>query len=284
MDNEFNIGDIVQITGSGCAYTTYSEMAEEMGLTEYVYGNDTRHHPPLNSGLKIVATVQHLSKEGVTLYGVESVSTGEQYIISNEYGNMALAKPTTQYTLDDLRNKYVHVGTLEYEVFMDTCEWLGITWLGGIPCRSFPYDFTLCKYVGLNSKGNLSWDCFEAAYGSGYSKFVPKQPQPDTIVEETPWTIYNNTLPMYDLTDEQAVELFLAGKNGRAMEYCIDGEWYDKQNFNFVANGVYRVKPKGELDEFVDKVLEVTNYKGNYGDNDVAYIARILYDNGCRFV
>lgn len=210
MNNEFNIGDIVQITDNGCAYTTYSVMAEKMGLTEYVCGNATHHHPPLNSDLRIVGAVQHQCKYSATLYGVESVFTGDQYIISNEYGNMMLVKQALQqYTLDDLRNKYVRVGTPEYELFMDICEWLEVTWSDGTNCR----EMSSSVYVGYDTGAGLSYSLTSEAYDiAGFHKFLPKQSQP--VVEETPWTVYNNTLPMSDLTDEQAVELFVARRKG----------------------------------------------------------------------
>lgn len=280
MNNEFNIGDIVQINKSGCAYTTYSEMAEKMGLTEYVYGNATRHHPPLNSDLRIVGAVQHNYKAGVTLYGVESVFTGDQYIISNEYGNMMLVKPALQqYTLDDLHNKYVRVGTPEYEVFMDACDELGITW----PCGTKPREFD-------TDDNCISFDAFDRNLGKGeerfyitleeYSPFTPKQPQP--VAEETPWTIYNNTLPLEQLSDAQFGKLVREYYRGAETESFIAGSFHHCVTPTWHSDGIYRITQKSEMDEFVDKML--TFYNNDVIDEKVIDMLKEAYDNGCRFV
>lgn len=194
MDNEFNIGDIVQITDDGCSYTTYSTMAEIMGLTKYVYGNKYKHHPPTYSDLKVITISEHGDKNSVTLYGVECVSTGYQYIISNEYGNMMLVKPAAQYT---------------------------------------------------------------------------------------PWTVYNNTLQVSDLTDEQAVELFVAWRKGGIMQYCVEDEWYDTTMPTWLNMNVYRIKSKSELDLFVEKAVDVAKDADADG---FASLVMALYNAGCRFV
>lgn len=279
MNNEFNIGDIVQINKSGCAYTTYSEMAEKMGLTEYVYGNAAHHRPPLNSDLRIVGAVQpnyNNYKAGVTLYGVESVFTGDQYIISNEYGNMTLVKPAPQqYTLDDLRNKYVRVGTPEYEVFMDACAGLGITWSDGTNCR----EILPSVYVGYDTAG-LSYSSTSEVYSVvGFHKFIPKQSQP--VVEDTPWTVYNNTLQVSDLTDEQAVELFVAWRKGGIIQYCVGDEWHDTTMPTWLNSPVYRIKSKSELELFVEKAVAVAKDANADG---FASLVMAMYNAGCRFV
>lgn len=225
MDNEFNIGDIVQITDDGCSYTTYSTMAEIMGLTKYVYGNKYKHHPPTYSDLKVITISEHGDKNSVTLYGVECVSTGDQYIISNEYGNMMLTKPVSQYTLDALGN---HLAV----------------W------RDISLDY-------------LTQDLTEVA-------------------EETPWTIYNNTLPLEQLSDAQFGKLVREYYRGAETESFIAGSFHHCITPTWHSDGIYRIIQKSEMDEFVDKVL--TFYKHGAVDEKVIDMLKEAYDNGCRFV
>lgn len=185
-----------------------------------------------------------------------------------------------QYTLDDLRNKYVRVGTPEYEVFMDACEGLGITWPSGNKPREEGIDDDFVSFDSLDGNlGNCDEDFY--IYDQEYSQFITKTNVVD-IAEEAPWTIYNNTLPMSELTDEQAVELFLAGRSGANMEYCSRGIWLDKSTLTFNNFTTYRVKSKSEMDMSVDKML--TFYKYDIVGDKVIDMLKEAYDNGCRFV
>lgn len=274
MNNKFNIGDTVQITDNGHTYSIYSKMAERMNLSDF--NRNTKC--PLNVDLEIIAAGMHDYTQHQVVYGVKEIVTGNQYLVGDRY--MVLSKPTSQYTLDDLRNKYVRVGTPEYEVFMDACEGLGITW----PCGTKPRE------LGIDDNC-VSFDAFDGNLGGDderfyitmeeYSLFTPKQPQP-VIAEETPWTIYNNTLPLEQLSDAQFGKLVREYYRGAETESFIAGSFHHCVTPTWHSDGIYRITQKSEMDEFVDKVL--TFYKHGVVDEKVIDMIKEAYDNGCRFV
>lgn len=45
-----------------------------------------------------------------------------------------------KYTIDDLRGKYVKVGTPECEIFLDVCDMLGVRWANGASARNKHQD------------------------------------------------------------------------------------------------------------------------------------------------
>lgn len=103
----------------------------------------------------------------------------------------------------------------------------------------------------------------------------------DVVAEEAPWTVYNNTLQVSDLTDEQAVELFVAWRKGGAIQYRVEDEWYDTSMPTWLNMNVYRIKSKSELDLFVEKAITVAKDADADG---VASLVMALHNAGCRFV
>lgn len=101
------------------------------------------------------------------------------------------------------------------------------------------------------------------------------------FAEETPWTVYNNTLPMSELTDEQAVELFVAWRKGGGVLETLEGVTIETHP-TWEHNSVYAIKCKSDSDQFVEKML--TFYKHDAIDEKVIDMLKEAYDNGCRFV
>lgn len=66
------------------------------------------------------------------------------------------------------------------------------------------------------------------------------------------WTIYNNTLPLCELTDEQVGKLV---KHSGCVEHMNpnSGEWGATITPMWNRVGVYRIKPKSERELFIDK-------------------------------
>lgn len=94
------------------------------------------------------------------------------------------------------------------------------------------------------------------------------------------WTIYNNTLPLCELTDEQAAMLFNAWRSGDNIQYRTMNVavWIDKLNSDTGINkhGVYRVKSKSERELFIDAVGKVIGYT----DLSILKIGSELFDSG----
>lgn len=75
-----------------------------------------------------------------------------------------------KYTIDDLRGKYVKVGTPECEIFMNACDKLGVGWTDGSLDRNKLHDkecISLNRYVNILNFGisqyyqnNNCWDLF----------------------------------------------------------------------------------------------------------------------------
>ena len=76
------------------------------------------------------------------------------------------------------------------------------------------------------------------------------------------WSIYSNTLPLSELSDEQAAELFNHWCNGGATEVVNDEGWCDTANgLNTInRNRIYRARQKSERELFIDAVSKVTGY------------------------
>lgn len=70
------------------------------------------------------------------------------------------------------------------------------------------------------------------------------------------WTIYNNTMPLCELTDEQVGKLV---KHSGCVEHMNpnSGEWGATITRMWNMAGVYRIKPKSERELFIDKSLSL---------------------------
>ena len=74
-----------------------------------------------------------------------------------------------------------------------------------------------------------------------------------------PWSIYNNTLPLSELSDEQAAQLFNAWRsNGSIMcRHYTDEVFVDIKDARWLDNFVYRIKPKSERDLFIEVSVQL---------------------------
>lgn len=168
------------------------------------------------------------------------------------------------YTIDDLRGRYVRVGTPEAEIFLDACEELGIRWHEGEPPREYSPNRTHIA-LKLNSVPICNSD--EHAYLElGYTPFTPK-PQ---------WSIYSNNKTLCDLSDEQAAALFNAWRGGCNIQVLTDDEWED-YNSRFHPLDIYRIKQKSERELFIEKCVELTH------DGINKHLFEVLFNAGCRF-
>lgn len=85
---------------------------------------------------------------------------------------------------------------------------------------------------------------------NGGSKIPPKAEQ---------WTIYNNTLPLCELTDEQYGKMRRMHDAGATIQ-SLNEDGYGFQDCalpTWISNGVYRVKTKSERELFIDKSLSL---------------------------
>lgn len=106
------------------------------------------------------------------------------------------------------------------------------------------------------------------ALGGG-CKIPPKQPSVE-------WSIYNNTLPMRNLSDAHAAELFNAWRGGQALT-CLDanGAWIDNNDPRWCIGAFYRVK-KSDRELFIEAVGVALS---NTALMPVPY-AEMLFDSG----
>lgn len=72
----------------------------------------------------------------------------------------------------------------------------------------------------------------------------------------TKWTVYNNTMPLCELTDEQVGKLV---KHSGCVEHMNpnSGEWGATITPMWSRVGVYRIKSKSERELFIDKSVEL---------------------------
>ena len=154
-----------------------------------------------------------------------------------------------KYTIEDLRGKYVKTGTPEAEVFLDACEELGLKWIGGASAKEFKRSQEVIPIQECMSLGSND--------AIGYSDFEwceRREIKPFTIKPE--WSIYTNTLPLSELTDEQAGQLFHAWRKGAALQifYANNGAWED-YHLSLCRCDVFRIKQKSERELFVDAMI-----------------------------
>lgn len=77
-----------------------------------------------------------------------------------------------KYTIDDLRGKYVKVGTPDTEVFLEACDTLGIRWSSGELARNKHQDK---ECISFNHSDNLTFATLCYYQGiEGLCLFVPK--------------------------------------------------------------------------------------------------------------
>jgi len=66
------------------------------------------------------------------------------------------------------------------------------------------------------------------------------------------WIAHNNTLPLSELSDEQAAQLFNAWRAGCKVEFDSDcGIWLRADDYLWISGYVYRIKQKSERELFI---------------------------------
>ena len=96
------------------------------------------------------------------------------------------------------------------------------------------------SFRGVNDNGFF---ILSAAVINGGCKIPSKSEQ---------WTIYNNTIPLCELTDEQAAMLFNAWRGGATLEKMGGAGWYESSNYELLTNTICRIKPKSERELFIE--------------------------------
>jgi hypothetical protein len=95
------------------------------------------------------------------------------------------------------------------------------------------------------------------------------------------WSIYNNTLPLSDLSDELDVKLFRAWRNGGEVQFLTSHNEWVKSKYPFSEpERIYRIKPKSERELFIDKSMEVCKENQH---NKVEFMLGKIYDAGARY-
>lgn len=94
------------------------------------------------------------------------------------------------------------------------------------------------------------------------------------------WTIYNNTLPLCDLTDEQAAMLFNAWRGGLKVWLLADnGSWCGAVP-DWCLEIAYRIKHKSERELFIDKSLELMTSET---ERTMEQMFGVQFDAGARY-
>lgn len=69
------------------------------------------------------------------------------------------------------------------------------------------------------------------------------------------WSVYSNTKPLSELTDEQAAELFNWWRNGGEIELFTASRDWVKSSPSWSDGMVYRAKQKSERDLFIEAAI-----------------------------
>jgi hypothetical protein len=91
--------------------------------------------------------------------------------------------------------------------------------------------------------------------GDNWSDGTNGVPLHTLIPVEPDWTIHNNTLPLSELSDEQAAALFNHWRNGGKVELMYDDGLWRRHNQSLSAYQKYRAKQKTERELFIDESL-----------------------------
>lgn len=94
------------------------------------------------------------------------------------------------------------------------------------------------------------------------------------------WTIYNNTLPLCELTDEQAGQLFNAWRKGATLQIFFghDGTWMDYKGA-LCRDDVFRIEQKSERELFVDAMMAGCSFDNSHA-KIVRSVVEQIYDSG----
>lgn len=93
------------------------------------------------------------------------------------------------------------------------------------------------------------------------------------------WTIYNNTLSLCQLTDEQAAMLFNAWrKNNEILEFFVEN-WSNVKPKQISINGIYRIKPKSERELFIDAAVSTFDGRTSLSAQAMSLAAQLMFDS-----
>lgn len=93
-----------------------------------------------------------------------------------------------------------------------------------------------------------------------------------------PWTIYNNTLPLGELSDEKAAQLFNHKRNGGAIKAKSVNGWLDSSLWN--NSWVYRAKPKSERELFIETSVQLMTSET---ERTMEQMFGAQFDSGARY-
>lgn len=101
--------------------------------------------------------------------------------------------------------------------------------------------------------------------------------------KEEQWTIYNNNLPLCELTDEQAAMLFNAWRSGLKVELLADNGSWCRAFPDWSLEIVYRIKSKSERELFIETTTKVMRDAGTKCPDNHEYFG-IMFDAGARYI
>lgn len=98
------------------------------------------------------------------------------------------------------------------------------------------------------------------------------------------WTVYNNTMPLCELTDEQYGKMRRTHDSGAAVEFAnvtneFKFEVIDKPNW--CKDQVYRIKPKSERKLFIETSMQLTTSET---ERTMEQMFGAQFDAGARYV
>ena len=93
------------------------------------------------------------------------------------------------------------------------------------------------------------------------------------------WTVYNNTLPLCELTDEQVGKLV---KNSGCVEHMNpnSGEWGATITPMWNRAGIYRIKPKSERELFIEAAVSTFDGRTGLSEQAMSLAAQTMFDSG----
>lgn len=142
------------------------------------------------------------------------------------------------------------------------------------------------KFVGLSGRVYkvslpVSFECIaidsvyilSAAELNGGCKIPAKAEQ---------WTVYNNTMPLCELSDEQAAMLFNAWRSGISMEKSINDGWSKLASLEpcWIPKSVYRIKPKSERELFIEAAASTFDGRTGLSEQAMSLAAQLMFDSG----
>ncbi len=117
---------------------------------------------------------------------------------------------------------------------------------------------SICWYIVTDDKYKYIYDCYvgERDWSIGFHSRPVHEIKPVNA-----WTIYNNTKPLCELTDEQRGSLFNHWCNGGATQIFNGEEWCDAlDGYSLInRNHAYRAKKKSERELFIDLATEIAS-------------------------